>query len=667
MSSFRARRSARIKAYFFRPAFLTALIVLVPSVGTPQFGAPGMAGMLGGFMYGAGGLWGPKMYMSGMGATPWYSEVNLRPMMGMGCGYWTYCGGFPFPYPRQTVVRTRSCTKLVCERVPGGGIEPPSYDAPVTIADPAPKPKPREYTPPVAPPRPPREELDIGEIPVIESETPPMIVQFPPLPSEPPPERPPDPKPPEVVTPPRNEQEGGFIEATPSRRCEARRQAYKDRVQKRNTEGKACTDPSSPDCQAAAKAGVLKLVGAAAIESSAASGAQSVIAQIYQDCRVLDIDNVICAGGDFAKKKGVNTGTITEGYKNGSPYLVREGEFSNEYRQEICDDPANRARAPNCQLACTHPTAFNWGGKPSLIISGNGELTLDVDRAGAGGENTVMVNGVKKKSDRGHDCTGAISAFFLADGRLMKPVSSLGQLRLENTVPAAKGAQNQRGPIGYGDNQVHHMSPRNLIVAGEKEDTCFTTVRLEKDKPLLPGDVISKSTHSMMIERLDQGWESDPFGMGCWGQALDEKGDCANRAATEEQLNKIDCKQAHARYFRFDLIQSAGMDSKGYVRTPAYDFFSTTCKNDEKSRCIPEGGADLETGVALEELAVSYCEARKSGARAPKAFGGVKETTVGIVRHNEKKPGCMVPGGKKPKLKNDECVGDCKSMMVGAQ
>ncbi|MBX9768005.1 MAG: hypothetical protein K2X47_12100, partial [Bdellovibrionales bacterium] len=177
----------------------------------------------------------------------------------------------------------------------------------------------------------------------------------------------------------------------------------------------------------------------------------------------------------------------------------------------------------------------------------------------------------------------------------------------------------------------------------------------------LPGDIISKASHTMMIERLDKGWETDPFGMACWGEELDAKGECKNKK-TEAQLNQVDCSKASPSHFRFDLIQSAGMDSKGYVRTPAYDFFAQTCKTPTAMNRCPTadqgGGADLETGTAMMRLAVRYCEARKSGSPAPKAKVGTSETTVGIIRHlGKKREGCMMP--TKPKIKNDDCV-NCK-------
>ncbi|MBX9767831.1 MAG: hypothetical protein K2X47_11215, partial [Bdellovibrionales bacterium] len=528
MSLFRARGPARIKAYLLRWIFLFVFVAgglgHLTSASAQMFGGFGagfgvMAGMgIGGggcvipmqcygappmIMGGPGGTLGmlggafagfqntfcpQKMYASGVGfgpgGTPWYTEGCPQvPMMnfGMGgCMYPYYCGGMPFPQPRQTVVRTRSCTKMVCERTPGGGLGPSPSETPTVIVDPTPEPPvkpPRPFVPPPAPVKVERTPYEFPEPPAIEI-PPPPLPNFPstPIVGGPPPK----PEPPTPVPAPPAKQEGSLRSVDPSRRCLDRRQAYLDSIGPKKTEALSCPDPDGELCKGKTNSILPSLVSTFGIEESAASGAQDVLAQIYQDCRVLEIDNIICAGGTSVKnKKGelvqISGVTVTRlPGKDGKPGEVLQrtvnGSLNHEYHSEICGDPKTAARSDHCKLVCTDPALFNWAGKPKLIVGKDGGVTLDLDDAGSESKNQIVVNGRAIKSKRGHDCSGAVAAFLLADGRLFKPIKQ-GLRNLKETDRT----------VGFGGDQAVHMGSDVLVDAGDKGDTCFETVKLEKD------------------------------------------------------------------------------------------------------------------------------------------------------------------------------------------
>lgn len=620
-------------------------------------GMGGLGGMFGGALSGFSNMYCPqRFYASGMGfgpgGTPWYTEgCPQQPMMNIGmpgCMAPWYCQGMPFPQPRQRVVRTRSCEKYRCERTPGGGLGPPRSETPTIIQDPVVvKPPPRPFVPPPQPPKP-EPQLITEEPPILDPGPitfPP--VEIPPIIGGPPPAQPmPEPAKPTPGIP--SNSEVGIVSANPSDRCLARRKRYEKSKSKNKTVGTSCPPEG---CAEAKGSGAADVARKASRKLTPARGIDIYLASVYQDCSVLEKDNIICGRGNtFGKNQdGISFSTSADG---GIARIVSAAgaELKHEWLNEICTDTKFNDRAPQCKKVCEAPPIFNWGGKPTLTIE-DGRAVLNTNTRGSGGANKIQIGNRKPVlMDSGHDCAGLHSGSHLPDGRPMIPVTSTNELL-------------KMGSIGkVAADQPVHMTPRSLITAGEPgRNTCFTTVTLDHDSPLLPGDTISRAAHTMLIDRIDEGWEGDPFGLACWGQELDVEGKCEKPLGKDEiKKSTFDCRKASPVYFRFDIAQSAGgADSSGPSRTPASDLFAVVCldKGVPMVDCKRKaGGSDTLTGNALTELAIKHCESVKSGEKkGPKAIATNK--SLGIVRHlGRDKPGCKFD---EPKIKNSECIQQC--------
>jgi hypothetical protein len=209
------------------------------------------------------------------------------------------------------------------------------------------------------------------------------------------------------------------------------------------------------------------------------------------------------------------------------------------------------------------------------------------------GYNRHMEGNRLRPGSLGLDCSDSVSKFFLAAGLKVRK----GNAKIVNA------------------GSPYYMSTLQFIDTIDTKQSCFDDVKLTGESPLLPGDVIVRPGHMVMIDAVLE--PNDPFGMNEW----------------DKKDGKPDCTQPNARKFKFDLIQSASMNNKGVIRIPASDFYG---REDQY--------VDRTTLFMMKELASRACRIRFGLKRPGESENARANDNNGkpglIMRHRMEDPAC---------------------------